>query len=426
MVAVTIAYALICAAFAAKSSRGAAVGILVLSTLVWPEYLRFPMGGVQMSAPRLVALILFFKYRKKDRKKTDKFNPIDKLIVVEFFWDIFANVMAGADDARIKWLIGRSLDTLVVYFAVRYSIRDKSDLKNMIVPLLLCGIILGAAGIYEAVTYHSPYQALVKYNTWMWYQKDLEYRAGFLRAQASTSHPIYFGMSLFILSGILLSLRGIAKQSPDIQNKKLLWIAGLCSSIVGAFSALSSGPILSTVLLLVFNAVYFKTSIIKPALKLVFALMLGMELLSNRHFYHLIEYLTLDKTTDYYRTLLLEVAVNQVLEYWLFGLGGVAPVHWGMLVDGRNHVDIVNNYVIIATLGGVGSFFMFLRIQILCFKRATAFWRTDEYLKIFGFGLACLILSFMLGTLSVGVFGPVLIFSYIVYGLLASPLDLKE
>jgi len=424
--AITFAYSLLCAFYISKASRGAGLGFFVLATLVWPDFLRFQVVVVQMSPPRLIALALILKYRKKDRKKADKFSHIDKLIFAEFIWGILAKLISGADDANVKEQIGHGLDTALIYFAARYTIRDKKDLQDMIRPLLYCGIFMGGAGIYEAVTGHSPYQSLVKYNKFLWMEKELEYRAGFLRAQASTSHPIYFGMSMFVVSGILLSLRGIAKRTPEIQKKPLLWLTGLLGAIIGSFSSLSSGPILATVLLLGFNAVYFKPGIIKPTIRIILALMLGIEILSNRHFYHLVEYLTLDKTTAFYRTRLLEVAVNQVHEYWLVGLGGISPLHWGMLIDGRSHVDIVNNYVIVAVSGGLASVYMFVKIQLLCFKRAALFYKTDEDLKIFGFGCASLLLSFMLGTLSVGVFGTILIFSYLVYGLIASPIDVKE
>ncbi len=423
---ITLIYSLICVFYVAKLNRGHAVGFFVLATLVWPDFLRVAIAGIQMSPSRFIALALILKYRNNNRKKGDKFSTLDKLVLAEYIWGGLALIIAGADEATVKENIGRGMNTALVYFAVRYTMRDKKDLKDMIRPLLLCGIIMGGAGVYEAVTGHSPYQKLVKYNKFLWIQKDLEYRAGFLRAQASTSHPIYFGMAMFVVSGILLSLRGIAKQTPEIKKKPLFWLLGLYGAIIGSFSSLSSGPILATFLLLVFNAIYFKPKIIQPIIRGTLALMLGIELLSNRHFYHLIEYLSLDKTTAYYRTRLLEVAVNQVHEYWLVGLGGVAPLHWGKLIDGRAHVDIVNNYVIVAITGGLAALYIFVKIQLLCFKKAVSFYKTDEDLKIFGFGLASLLLSFMLGTLSVGVYSSILIFSYLVYGLIASPIDVKE
>jgi len=424
--AITLAYSVVCMFYATKVSRGSAIGFFVLAALVWPDYLKVAIVGIQMSASRFIALVLILKYRNNNRKKGDKFSTLDKLVLAEYIWGVLALIIAGADEANIKENIGRGMNTAMVYFAVRYTIRDKIDLQDMIRPILLCGILMGGAGIYEAVTGHSPYQKLMKYNKFIWIVKDLEYRAGFLRAQASTAHPLYFGMSMFIVSGILLSLRDVAKRTYEIQKKRLFWLAGVFGSIIGAFTTLSSGPMIATVLLLGFNAVYFKPSIIQPTIKGILMLMLGVEILSNRHFYHLIDYLSLDKATAYYRTRLLEVAVNQVHEYWLVGLGGIAPLHWGMLIDGRAHVDIVNNYVIVAVSGGLAALYMFVRIQLLCFKRAVLFYKTDKDLQVFGFGLASLLLSFMLGTLSVGVFSSVLTFSYLVYGLIASPIDIKE
>lgn len=419
MANVTILYTLIMATLAVSSKRGTAVGILIMSTLLWPEYLRLPILGIQMSAPRVVALILFFKYYSKGKRKNKKYNKIDKLIIAGFIWDILANIISGADSARLKWLVGRGLDTVLIYFSVRYTIQNKKDLNNLINPLIICGIIMGVFGVYEAVTYYSPYQKLMDYHAWLWYKKDLEFRMDFLRAQASTAHPIYFGMTMFFILGLLVSLRGIRNRN------KLLLKMGMLGALLGTFSTLSSGPIISVSLLVGFSLLYYKQSMIKPAIYLLILAMISIEFLSNRHFYNLVDYIALSSGNAWYRTRLLEVAFLQWHEYWLFGFKGNVPHHWGVLIDGRNHVDLVNNYIATAIVGGFPSAIILMRIQFLVIKNALLLWKIEDVAyKIFAFGTVSLAVSFMLGSMSVGIYASALIISYIFYASI-SWIDLK-
>src|SRR3569832_272269 len=96
----------------------------------------------------------------------------------------------------------------------------------------------------ESVTSWSPYHALQQFRT-VFYDKPLEYRMGFMRAYGSTGHPIYFGMTMFVVTGLLVALRGFAQP-------RWLWYASLAGSLAGVASSLSSGPYVATGLLAVF------------------------------------------------------------------------------------------------------------------------------------------------------------------------------
>jgi len=393
---------------AMRSRRGVAVGVLISSTLLWPEYLRIPLVGIQFSAPRIIALALFYKYYLGEKKSRRQYNEIDCLIIIGFCWDIFANIVSGAGEARIKWLVGQGLDTVLIYFSVRYAVRSKADLNDLIKPILFCGIIMGLFGLYEAITFHSPYQKLLQYHQWMWYGKELEFRLGFLRAQASTAHPIYFGMSMFLLLGLIISVRAF-------KVNKMLYRLGFLGALFGALSTLSAGPMTAAILLLLFNAFYFKQGLIRPVIYMGILALIIIEIFSNRHFYSLIDYISIS-SNSWYRTRLLEVAVNQWHEYWLFGFGGNTPHHWGALLDGRKHVDLVNNYIVAAVIGGFPAVFILFRIHYLIITKALVIWRgDDEQLKVYAFGIACLMIALMLGSMSVGLFASALILSYAFY-----------
>src|ERR1043166_1938838 len=54
----TIAVAVVASIAALVLRPGRATGVIVMSMLLWPEYLRVPMGLAQMSAPRIAAFFL--------------------------------------------------------------------------------------------------------------------------------------------------------------------------------------------------------------------------------------------------------------------------------------------------------------------------------------------------------------------------------
>src|SRR5690606_10934917 len=101
------------------------------------------------------------------------------------------------------------MDTVLMYFVARICIQTRSDLIDMVMPLTLVVIYMSLMGVYEAVTYSSPYSNFMKYHQWLWIAKEPELRLGLLRAKVSTSHYIYYGMTMLLCVGLLSALRGI-------------------------------------------------------------------------------------------------------------------------------------------------------------------------------------------------------------------------
>lgn len=414
MTVLTLIISLFFTIIALRSKPGVALSMVIISSLVWPGYLRIPMGLAQMSAPRIVALALLVSYLLRPGKRRIKLNTIDYVVIALFIWTVLAHLIAGAEFSAISTQIGSSLETVLVYFVARICIQTRSDLIDMVMPLSLLVIYLAFMGIFESVTQYSPYHKLAAYHQWMWVEKAPELRLGLLRAKVSTSHYIFFGMAMLMCVGFLSALRGIAVQ--HVRSWKITYFA-LIMGVAGIFSSLSSGPIGGALIFMILTAYYYQPSLIKPSVWALVALCIVIEVASNRHFYELVDYFALSGTTAYYRTRLLEVAIINIGEYALAGTGGVRPDHWGMQIDGRGHVDLVNNYVLVAVESGLLGVLLFLSIQIATIRRGIKIYKYgDRAMKIYGFTIASLTIALMTASISVGLFGPALMMSYILYG----------
>lgn len=396
-----------------RKNGGAALGVLVISMLVWPEFIRVPIGIVQMSVSRFVAVALLIKFMSMGRHQMINFGKADALVILLWGWTILANLLADAAMPQVTEMIGRGLDTLLMYFVARMAFVNREDVHGLFGALGLAAIVMCAAGTYEAITWTSPYQKFTDGNLRVF--EFSEVRHGMLRAQASTLNSIYFGMAMMLVTGLLWSIRGYV-------NRQFVFKVVLMAALVAVLSSLSSGPWMAIAALFGINLFFIRLNLIKPVLSLFLVLIIFVELVSNRHFYSLIDHLALESQTAWYRTRLLEVAVSQWRDYWIVGVGGNWPHHWAQLLDGRQYIDVVNNFLIIALYGGLPALFMYLSIHVIAIRRSIAAFQADEDTarRKLLFGLAATLLALDFSSMSVGLYGPALALSFILVGMMIS------
>ncbi len=383
--------------------------------LVWPEYLRFSVALFDSSAPRLVALLLLVK--AMIRGQHQKISPcaVDHYVLLLWAWTILASVIAGANATHIVQMIGRGLDTVLMYFVVRYYIVTIEDLKSMAWWFGLAAAIMGILGVVEAFTGKSPYTGMTDFREWRWFDKPDAYRWGLLRAKASTSVHIYFGMAMMMVTGMLWAVHR------SLSHSRVRTLAILLG-FAGAFSSMSSGPWLACIMLFLLGFFQFRPDLIKPALMLIAFAAIGLEVASNRHFYNLIDYLALDSHTAWYRTRLLEVAFSRLTEFWLIGVGADWPHHWGMLLDGRLHIDVVNHFLIVALYGGLPAMILYILSHWHALKRIVMLFGSTAgtTLRTTAFNLGVVLVSLDLSSMSVGLYGPPLLLSNVLLALIIS------
>ena len=393
-----------------------AMGFVVMSMMVWPEFLRIPVGLAAMSAPRIVAIILILRLLFMGRHKMVNLFWVDKLVIISWVWIILATLLLDSDASHVYQMIGRFFDTVLMYFIARFTFTSSEDVKGFVVPLSITVLFMAYVGVQESITAKSIYQFFDSYRIGEYeLSDDDKFRYGFMRAMASTSVSIYFGMAMMVLAGFSWSVRGYARNG---FIARIIFFAG----VVGTLSSMSSGPWLGVIILIFFNLFEMRPGFIKPSLGFVLFLSLLVELASNRHFYNLIDYVALNPATAWYRTRLLEVAFDNLNEFWLVGVGSDMPHHWGAQLDGRVFIDVVNHFLMIGLYGGLPAMFMYIATHVGALKRASRAWRgsTDPKRRHLLFGLCTTLLALDFSSMSVGLFGPVLLLSYILLGMLVS------
>lgn len=410
-VLLTIAVSLLVALACVWLRPGTALGVVIASCFLWPEYLRFPLGIVQMSAPRMGAVILMVRMLMVAGANPPRWRLTDTLVVALYLWYVLANFLARTPDDKFRTLIGSGFDTVLMYLVARRVFSDPKQVVGIVKGLAVTALVMAPLGAIENITRSSPYLQFLQSRQGEEFQGGgSEIRMGMRRAFGSTEQPIFYGMGMLAVTGMLISLRGAFET-------RWSQLSVLAASVLAVLTSLSSGPWAGLAVLLAINSLFIARSLIKPAIGLTVMAMVAMEALSNRHFYHLISYLSLDGASAYYRSRLMEVAVLNLDEYWAIGNGGKSLTHWGPMIDGRWFVDMVNNYVIAAVNGGLLAMALYIAIKIsVLVTLVVAFQRGQPPMKPVCFGFAAMLVGISLSEISVGLFGPPLLMSYIVLG----------
>jgi hypothetical protein len=96
-----------------------------------------------------------------------------------------------------------------------------------------------------------------------------------------------------------------------------------------------------------------------------------LEIVSNRHFYDVIDRFTFSSRTAWYRSRLIDVALYEggMSGHWIAGYGYNADPGWGTLIDGRPYTDIVNEYLLILSGFGLIGLVPYFAMNIAAVKR---------------------------------------------------------
>lgn len=413
MTGLTALVALLFSSWALIVRPGFALGLVVLSMLIYPEYMRIQIGPAAMSVPRIVVVLLLLKLSLTGAFKRTPFDKTDFIVIALWAWTILAATISGQ---AVSQLIGRGFDTMLMYFVARYTIRDSKDLSAFFFPVFLVLTVVGLLGVMEAVTTYTPYKMFVRFlGETVHLLKGDEFRLGLLRARGSTAVHIYFGMAMVVVVGLAWSVRGYVRS-------KMLFGLGMIIGIAGALSSMSSGPWIGVIMLFFLCSYSKKVSLIKPSLWLLLLFAVCLELASNRHFYHLVGYLALNSSTAWYRVKLLEVAYENLSDFWLFGAPAEDILHWANYIDERPKVDIVNHFLLIGLYSGLLGMVLYITSHVLAIRRVMAAWRASEnkeYRNLL-FGLGAALLAIDVSSFSTSLFGPVLLLSHILLGMMVS------
>ncbi len=381
--------------------------LLYYISLVWyPTSNTIYLGTLNFSVSRITILALIIKILL-DNSILQKYSikTIDKCMILYFVGQLFSGLFTTNFITVLTNRSGFFFDVFLPFIAIRLIIDSREKLTVYINRIVWITVPLGLITIFESYTHCKN---ILSFGMIEGYADP---RWGMKRARATFSHPIYYG----IFMSIILSL-GMIK----FPKNKFLLFAIFC----GVFSSLSSGPWLCAITCIFIMCLYrfrykWKTIIIVTSLTC-----LTIEIISNRHFYNVIDRFALNSQTAWYRTRLFEVALfeNGMSGHWLFGYGFNDPM-WCKKIDGRNHTDMVNHYLLILSQFGLSGLIPFLLIIMASLKNiyynCLFSLQSDHWLR---WVLGATLIGLLFSLNSVSLFGQASNFIFILFALTA-PLE---
>jgi len=97
----------------------------------------------------------------------------------------------------------------------------------------------------------------------------------------------------------------------------------------------------------------------------------SVEIISNRHFYDVLGGFTFSSRTAWYRSKLIDVALFEggMSGHWLTGFGYNVDPGWASRIDGRDHTDTVNHYLLVLQRFGLVGLLPFLAMNVVVIKK---------------------------------------------------------
>lgn len=359
-------------------------GILVylVSLLCYPDYLRIIVLGCTVSTGRLIAMALLMRCLLDEQlRRAFRWRKIDTLVIaadavymLTLCWALGDSFVAG-----IKYQAGGMVGSTFAYFSARLIINNRAVLVHFVKVSAAVLVVMAFLGIFEAVTTESPYKGLLKYHFYAdRYQLEYKFkdqevlvghghepRFGFFRAQGPHSHPIIFGASFAVFVPLVWKL------FYNTRWKSLR--APVCGAIViGGASSLSSTPfggLLAALAGLAFERFqrWGKHLFVSFVLLCILA---GIHTDSPHFYYVLFGRLSFGGGDGYYRSRLIDVALEHLPEYWLTGYGG--NIGWTREISHKDLTDVTVHYVALAVMYGVFGLLAYLAIV---FNLLFSLWR---------------------------------------------------
>ena len=213
-----------------------AITLFIFALMLWPQYLRVEVGPILFSSGRFIALFLIILSIFSRKGRFFHFFGIDRLIIFQLIWGVIAGFLSGGTEGFNR-SISIGLDSTMLYFAARLSIRDLDDLAFSARSSIFLFVVIFIIALFETFTNDSFFRELIHFRKWdtVFGAVPDEQRLGFYRVRLADSVHIYFGLSLMIFSCIVWSIRNYIGFSWPV---KMLAFLGFAA----ALTSLSTGP----------------------------------------------------------------------------------------------------------------------------------------------------------------------------------------
>lgn len=316
-------------------------------------------------------------------------NKIDRWFIA---WAIVSSVIF-----MLRWHTGPAVinqmgslfDTLGIYCALRFLIRDKDDILRTIRVFAVICCVIAVPMLREHVTGKNPFAVLGGL------PELSQVRDGRVRAQGPFLQEILAGAFAGTLVALFVGLWAQGGAG------RLLAVVGISGASVMTLTSASSTPLMCVIGAVIAFALWplrRKMSFVRSG---IVAGLIGAQLFMKAPVWFLISDVDLTgSSTSWDRAKLIDTFVHHFFDWFILGTNDNA--NWGF-----NMWDLCDGYINEAARGGLLGMILFIGIIVVCFKaigRARKAAEGDPKVEFFVWAIAAALFSHVLGFFGIAYF----------------------
>ena len=324
---------------------GAVLGVSAFTTFGDPIVL----GGLSFYSIRITIMFAMARIIARGELQAVRFRAFDALVLAWLAVTTLLYVALDGSYVNVTERLGYLFDVGGLYIIVRALIRNVDDLVETVGMLALLLIPLAVFMAVERVTGRNPFAMLGGVADWS------IVRNGTVRCQGPFKHPILagsFGAAAFPLMVGLLVFR------PD---RRVFGAIGAVSAAIIVYVSGSSGPLSALVVSVLGLGMWWIRAQIRMVQWGLLATVVALAIFMKRPVWFALDKLSeLTGGDGWYRSQLINSAVDHIGEWWLIGTGYTA--HWmgtGIPVSPYS-ADIVNEFINQGIRGGLVCLVLFV------------------------------------------------------------------
>ncbi len=381
----------------------------------------FLIGPLHFSIFRIMLLFGWIRIFRKNELAHIRRNYIDKVLIASTIVSSLIYVLdRGMSTASIIDQLGVIYDTIGIYFLLRALIFGMDDIVRAV---RLLEVVIAPLAVLFALEYITGKNI---FSVFGGVPQFTEMRDGALRCQGPFRHPILAGTFAATAMPLFVGLWGYS------HKRRLLAVSAIMATAVIVFCSSSSGPIIAYLTGMFGLLFWVFRSKIKIILWGLLLMIIGLQMTMNAPVWHVIGSMSdlIGMGTGWYRSRLIDAAVEHFNEWWLMGTTYTA--NW-MPAAGlgfnpnnidANSADITNQFIAEGIRGGLTSLLLFIWLIIKCFKTAgkgvngkTNFLINERFII---WTIGCALLTHIASFISVTYFDQIIIFWYMLIAMIAA------
>jgi hypothetical protein len=311
------------------------------------------IGPFTFTVLRLLVAVGLVRVLLRRESLTGRWNRLDSLVVAFGIWACASSAFHEDVSTTLVTHLGIAYDVWGIYFLLRSSCSTLDDVVRLcrIAAFILLPVALEM--LYEQLTFHNLFSIFGAV------PDTPQFRDGRIRAFGPFAHPILAGS----VGGVMLPLMlAIWRQH------RLSACIGILVCVTMVAASASSGPAMSALVGVGAVCMWGLRRYMRLFRWMLVGVYFALLLVMDRAPYYIIQRLeVVGGSTGWYRSRLIEVAIDHVDEWWIGGTDYTR--HW---IDGNaisdTQIDITSHYLTLGVVGGLPLMLVHIAILVTAFS----------------------------------------------------------